>query len=271
MTHAFLKVRLTCACGALCAAALLLPSAPARTAAAQASDDPVASARNTVEQWVEVRRLISVEQQQWLLGRELLEDRIKLVRREIEAVRARIGEASAGIAEAETRRDALVLENEEAKTATQSLARMIPDLEASTLELIQRFPDPLQSRIEPLAQRVPTGDAPVRASLAERYQNIVGMLNEANRFNRELSIVSEVRELPTGGTAEVTTLYLGIGWAWFVGANGRVAAMGKPSADGWIWQSIDPATADVARAIAMYRGEEVAGFVTLPVQMQETR
>jgi hypothetical protein len=104
-------------------------------------------------------------------------------------------------------------------------------------------------------------------SLAERFQNIVGILNEVNRFNGEITVTTEVRSLPGGTSAEVTALYIGIGQGYYVGANESTAGVGSASAERWVWTPAFQEAADVAKSIAILENEEVADFVHLPVDI----
>jgi hypothetical protein len=59
-------------------------------------------------------------------------------------------------------------------------------------------------------------------------------LNEVNKFNREITVSSEVLTLSGGASAEVTALYVGIGKAYYVSRNGSAAGIGTASPDGWV-------------------------------------
>ena len=53
---------------------------------AQTTDTDEAG-RVSVEKWIETRRLISQEKQEWRLGKELLADRARLLEKEIAGIR----------------------------------------------------------------------------------------------------------------------------------------------------------------------------------------
>jgi hypothetical protein len=230
--------------------------------------DRVGDARATLEKWVEVRRILSQETRDWALGREVLTDRIEIVRREGESLRARIAEAEQGIAEADRKKAELVADNDRLKAAAATLAATVARIEARTRELLPRLPEPLRDRVRPLSQRIPEQPDATKLSLGERFMNVVGVLNEVNKFQREISVTSEVRTLGDGRTAEVSTLYLGLGRAWYATADGRNAGVGSPGANGWTWTPADAIAPAVLRAIAIQRNEQVAAFVRLPVEIQ---
>ena len=59
-----------------------------------------------------------------------------------------------------------------------------------------------------------------------RFGNVIAVLNSMNRFQREIKITSEVRDLGDGQTAEVAVLYLGMGQAYYVAPKGDIAEIG---------------------------------------------
>ena len=52
------------------------------------------SGRAAVEKWIETRKLISQEKQDWRLGKELLADRARMLEKEIAGVREKISAAT---------------------------------------------------------------------------------------------------------------------------------------------------------------------------------
>ena len=124
---------------------------------AQGDDDPVASSRTVLEQWVETERLLSKEKRDWVLGRESLNERIGLVEREISSFQERIEEAKGSIAEADKKREELMAENERLKEATSSLVDTIAGLEGRVRALLPRLPEPIQDKVKLLSQRLRGG------------------------------------------------------------------------------------------------------------------
>lgn len=237
-----------------------------------AQDDPIPrekvdDTRAVLEKWVETRRLIAKEKRDWALGKEVLHDRIDLVKREIETLRKRIKDAEDNIADADKKRSELVEENERKKEISKSLSETVLNLEGRTQVLLKRLPDPIRERVKPLSQRLPEDPKETKLSLSERFQNVVGILNEVNKFNREITVISEVRTLGQGTTAEVTSLYVGIGQAYYVSANHKAAGVGVATADGWVWKAANEAAPQIAEAIAIMKNEKPAGFVQVPVRV----
>ncbi|MDR4506920.1 MAG: DUF3450 domain-containing protein [Candidatus Brocadiaceae bacterium] len=238
------------------------------SAGAEVASGDVSDTRAMLEKWVETRRIISQEKHDFELAREMLSERIELVEREIESLRGKISETEESITETDKKRNELIEESEKLKNASVSLNGTVAELEIRTRELLKRLPEPIRERVRPLSQRFPENPDKTKLSLGERFQNIVGVLNEVNKFNREIVVASEVRELPDGASAEVTVLYIGIGKAYYVSGNGNAAGIGTSSPDGWVWSPANDAAAGIAGAIAILNNETAAAFVQLPIEVQ---
>jgi len=233
-----------------------------------AEPQDVDGVRATLEKWVETRKVISQEQRDWALGKEMLNERIELVQQEIDSLREKTADTEKSVSEADKKRAELVDENEKLKNASDSLDETVLILETRTKELLAGLPDPIRERVKPLSQRLPDNPEETKLSLAERFQNVVGILNEVNKFNREITVTSEVRTLPDGSSAEVTALYAGIGQGYYATADGKAAGIGTSSPEGWTWTAANDAAPQISQAIAILKNEQVASFVQLPVEIQ---
>lgn len=255
---------------AACAVVAAWCAAAAVPSLAQQGMDPerIESTRQTLSQWVETRKIISRERQDWQLGKEILEDRIHLVRGEIDSLEKKIAEADTGLADAEAKRRDLQANKDALEKASTTLEDAIVRLEERTRSLLAWLPEPIQERVEPLTRRIPSEPVETERSLSERYQNVIGILNEINKFNRDVTVTSEVRTLPGGKRAEVETIYLGLGQAYYVTPGKDAAGVGRPSAEGWTWTAADHLAGEIARALAILENEEVPDYVPLPVEIR---
>ncbi len=231
------------------------------------AEEDVDGVRVTLEKWVECRKVISAEERDWALGKEMLNERVDLLQQEVDSLKLKTAEAQESLGEADQKRVGLVEENEKLKEASAALAGTVLSLEKKTRALLCRLPEPIRTRVKPLSQRIPLDAEETKLSLAERFQNVVGILNEVNKFAREITLTSEVRSLPDGTSAEVTALYVGIAYAYYAGADGTIAGVGTASPEGWVWASKDDAAAQIMDAISILKNEQVAAFVQLPVEI----
>jgi hypothetical protein len=251
-------------------AALAAVVLPIGSALAQGgSGEKLENTRAALEKNVETRRIISEEKRDWAVGKEMLVDRIGLVKREIGALRERIRDAEASITEADRKAVDLVAENDRLKAASAALTASVEPLEQRVRKLLARLPEPLREKVRPLSQRIPEDPADTRLSLSERFQNVVGILDQVNKFNREITVNSEVRTLADGSSVEVTALYVGIGQGYYVNAKGDIAGFGTATADAWVWTPANEAGPAIAKEIAIFENEAVASFVRLPIRIQK--
>lgn len=248
-------------------AAVAIGVASTGTSSADGSQDDLDSTRQAITEWVQTRQLISQEKRDFEIGREVLEARIDLLQREIDALRFRTKDAESSIADADKQRDELFDESEALKAASATYAEMVLGLEGRTRELLVGMPEPILDRVKSLSQRIPKDAESTKLSLSERFISIIGILNEVDRFNREITLTSEVQQLPNGTTAEVAVMYVGIGHAYYVTNNGDAAGVGTSTAEGWTWKEADAAAADIALAIDILKNKEIAQYVRLPIQI----
>jgi FtsZ-binding cell division protein ZapB len=230
--------------------------------------DNIDNVRTTLEKLIQTRGIISKEKQEWAEDREIINERIELVQREITSLREKISQAEQSISEADKKRAELLEENETLKSAAEVLKGIVSRLEALTITLEKRLPNPLRDRVKPLSRLLPEDPNQTKLSLGQRFKNVIGILNEVNKFNCEITPFSEVRKLSDGNNAEVTVLYVGLGQAYYVGADGTVAGVGYPSEDGWSWESANDAASRINDAVAIMKNEKVAGFIPLPVDVK---
>ena len=231
-----------------------------------AQADELELKKETLSKWVETRKLISEEKEKWELEREVLGDRIDLVRNERDSLSTKIHKTQSLITNADKKRENLVKEKDALKNASATLVNRIFTLEREVVALLPTLPDPVQERIKPLSQRIPKM-AESDLSLSERYQNIVGIINDLNKGAGEITVTSEVKKLSDGSTAEVQTLYIGYAAGYSCNNNGDVAFVGKPTPKGWIWEQNNSIAQKVADSISVLKNEKVASFIEMPVSV----
>ncbi len=234
----------------------------------QADSEKIEQTRTTLEKWVETQRIISEEKRDFKLAKEMLNERIDLVKREIESLEEKIGQAEDSIAEADKKRMELIEENDKLKAASASLVDTMVALEKRIKELLVRLPDPIRDRVKPLSQRLPDGKTETKLNNSERFQNMVGILNEVDKFNREITATSELRDLENGSSMEVAAMYIGIGQAYYVNNNGDVAGIGTSGDEGWIWSPNNDVASQISLSLGIFNNEKPASFVPLPVEIR---
>jgi len=227
------------------------------------------STRDTLARWVKTKQMISEEDRDWQLGREVLEQRVALLEREISTMETKIADARKSIADADAKRRDLASEKSKLVHAAEALSDAIGPLEAKARELVALLPDPIGQRVAPLSRRIPESkEAQARLSLSERFQNVIGIFNEVNKFNQDLTVASELRALPDGTTAEVTAVYVGLAQGYYVTADGRAAGIGEPAPGGWKWTPANELAGPIAEVIGVLQEGKNPLYVPLPVRIQ---
>lgn len=236
--------------------------------AARAIDgDPDEVRRTALEKWIETKRTISEEKADWRTGKQVLEDRIQLVRRELDVLREKTGQATNDVAGAGRELADLQKQNDTLKTNASEMAATVAAMETRVQALLAKTPDPVREKVKPLSSRIPKSAADTKMSLAERVQGVLGIINECAKAGGDLSVVTEIRTLSDGRSAEVRTVYLGMAQAYYVSAKGE-AGVGRPGEQGWQWEMANDMAPAITDIIQIMQNKASARFVPLPVRIR---
>lgn len=260
-------------------AALVICCFMARPSVAQETGDPMLSPletnrsdltllREMMDKRIEVEKACAEEKNQWREGKDLLQQRVSLIKMEIEDLSKKKTESEKSITDAELKKAELLKNKDALVQSLQELRDQITRFEAEIRPLQAWLPDVVKEKVAPLYQRIPEPDQTAKVSLAERYQNVLGILNELSKANGLINIVSEIRTLKDGKPVEVKTLYVGLAQAYYVNVTGKKAGRGQPTEKGWIWEENDNLAGSVQTAIGMLESKTKAHFVAVPVQLK---
>jgi FtsZ-binding cell division protein ZapB len=244
------------------------PAAPAMKVTSETA--PIIEAtRETLTKWVETKQLISKEKSEWASGKDILEDRVRLAQAETTTVRDKLKEISVAVAEAQKKRDELAAQNDKLKATAEKSKAMVITAEKKLRPLLPQLPEPLREKLKPIIARFPEDSEKSTASMAERLQNVLGILDQASAFNSTVASVKELRTFPDGTRAEVTTVYLGLSQAYYTNREGTLAGIGHPGPDGWVWKPDNANGKKILLAVHILEGKEKgATFIDLPVKIQ---
>jgi septal ring factor EnvC (AmiA/AmiB activator) len=221
--------------------------------------------RSTLEQWVQMRQLISKTKSDWQADKDTLQQTIALYDRELGSVEEQMSKVSTNNTQVEKEmQEALALQ----KTSQEALDRarlFASEFEAKLKQFVPQIPAPLQDIVKPLMARLPEDPDKTKMLSAERVQVSVGVLNELDKFNNAVNVFNEKRKNDKGEEVAVQTIYVGLGAAYFVNETGDFAGVGAPGAKGWEWTNQPEIAPTVEAAVKMYRNEQTARFVMLPV------
>ena len=220
--------------------------------------------RLTMDKWLETQQIISKERKDWQQGKEILLSRLELVKKEVATLDEKNKQAESSVTEANKKRSELLAENDQLTAAGAQLTGAVAGMEREIRQMFKQLPEPVQTKLQPLYQRIPEDPSKTRVAAAERYQNILGILNELNKTNNEITVSYEVHNLADGRPSEVKAIYVGLAQAYYVSARGE-AGIGRPTADGWKWEPSKSVARDVLMALEILEGKQSPAFVPLPV------
>jgi hypothetical protein len=221
-----------------------------------------------LEKWVETRQLISKTGVDWVAEKEMMDASVAMFEKELKDLTEQFNQLGNGSEEVERERTALEEEKALLEEVREAARQKASTLEGQLPVLIARLPESLRERLKPLTEQLPADSVDTRMSPVERLQTLVGILNEIDKFSSSISVESEIRQTPEGAEVEVQTLYLGLAQAYFVGEGGSLAGVGHPSSKGWEWTTQKELAAPIQKAIAIYRNQQPAAFVELPITLK---
>ena len=226
-------------------------------------------ARTHIEKWVQTRQLIARRDADWRVERENIGQSVGLLQREIDLLKEAIDKSEQVDSEADAEKKRITLSLEDLKKANKVVDAALWGMERQALALMARFPDPLKDRTSNVRSRIPLEKKDLRGrSAAERMQNVVAMLNEADRFNSAITLAIEVRKDAEGKDRQVQALYLGLGHAYYADQGGSFAGVGVPGAEGWTWTVNAELGSTIRKVIDIYENERKAEFIAIPVKIQ---
>jgi hypothetical protein len=226
------------------------------------------TARGLLSKWVQTQQIIAKEQKDWEQAQEILKSRIELLKAEVAQVHGKRDEIRTTSKETGTKSSEMNTQETELKSAGRQLAATVKDLESDVRHIHESLPDPARARVAPLYARMPLDPDTTNISLAERFQNVVGIFNELGKINGEITLANEVRTLADGKPSEVQVVYLGLGQAYYVSSGGE-AGIGRPGSNGaWEWQADKSLAPQVMEAVAILNSKAKPRFIQLPVRIQ---
>lgn len=238
----------------------------ARDAWAEDSANPIAAARDTYKEYIEIRKLIGDESTAWTSQKQTLADMIGVLKAEIGELDDKMAALSASATSADQKRAELNEKLEAGRATSKAFDATIATLESRVKALAVSLPSPLATELSPLLSRLPEAPDKTRLSYSQRLQTVIGILAQTDKFNTDVKYVSEVKDVG-GETREVQTLYLGLAAALFTDSAGAYAGYGSPTPTGWTWQTVQGEQAlAVAQAVDVYLSRKSPEFVSVPLK-----
>ena len=238
------------------------------TAQIAMAQSPLAETRSVVEKWVEARQLKSLLEADWQVEKEVLSQSIQVYERELDSTQTQISKIGTAQTQVVEEFEEATNEKKSLILYTDRLKEEVSRLEGKLIHLVKLLPLAVADRVSPLLDRVPEHPVETKLSISTRIQNLLGIINEVDKFNGSVFVESELRKNQSGAEVQTQVIYIGLAQAYFVDPSGAFAGSGKPGENGWQW-SIKPELAEkIQNSIDIYKGSQPAAFVGLPIQLK---
>jgi hypothetical protein len=232
------------------------------------ANDALLESRSVIEKWVEMRQLISKTRSDWQTDKDTLEQTVALYERELKSIDDQMTKISTNNTQVMKEMAEAEMLKQSSNKARARAAQFVGEFEAKLKKVASQLPSPLQDIVKKDMARIPADSANTRMLAAERLQVCVGVLNEIDKFNNALNVFNEKRKNGKGEEVAVQAMYVGLGAGYFVNDTADFAGIGAPGAKGWDWTNRPELAPKVQQAIKIYRNEQTAQFVALPVAVK---
>lgn len=207
--------------------------AAAAGAAAQQGPEGLEDARGALERWVETRKVITQERRNWTRQGTARRPPRARAARDRRPQDARRRGAGRHFQEADRKRDELVAAKQKAEGGLGQAGGDGGDARGAHARAARalagtRFASASSRCQQRLRRRARRRRRPCRSASRTSWAS----WNELNKFQREVTVTSEVRQLADGTSAEVTVLYIGVSCAFYASADGRAAGLGNSTSTG---------------------------------------
>jgi hypothetical protein len=232
-------------------------------------DSPVKATKSKLDKWVETQQLISEEKNDWVVEKGILEDTRKLLQDELDMLNSKIETLESDSTEADKERDALLLERVEYMRAQNSMEDAVRQLELKLMEILPQLPTPLQKNLENLIVRIPEDPKKSNISVSERVVNVMAILKQTERFNRDVHLFGETEKMGDGDPRQVWRVYWGLAGAYYVDDQGNLAGIGTIGEEGWTFTPDNSLSSRLALLRGIKEGTvEDISFIPLPARIQ---
>jgi hypothetical protein len=240
---------------------------------ASANADYLGLSRELLNKYYDTRKVLDKERSEWKLGKDVLQSRVDLLDSQLKDLAGKTEEEGKTISTNDTEREKLDARNKELLAVQDQQFDIVDKMEARVRKLWKMLPGTLQAKLQPQYDGMPVEGKKrdeIKATAAERFLKVLAILNEVNKFHSDITVVNERRKLDDGREVEVRTIYFGLGVAYYAGSEetAEVAGIGTPGADGWVWKALPSEAKRIDLLIGMNKGEKVADFVSLPVDIK---
>ncbi|MBK1876960.1 DUF3450 family protein [Pelagicoccus mobilis] len=229
--------------------------------------DAVKDTQHTLSEWIALEKQISEEKFEWIEQKEVLENSIEFMETEIASLEEIIKTAEETASAGERKRAELDDEKEKLDAATDDITAAVESYESTIKELSLTWPNVFRESVETFLKRIPDEEQKKTTPVTTRLQNVVAIMTQFDKFQGIVTKDTGIQEVG-GESREVTTLYFGFAYAYYIDGTGEYAGYGYPSSDkGWEWKTDASLSESVSQLVAVYDRSIDAHFLGLPAKI----
>ncbi len=230
--------------------------------------DVVRDTQSKLSEWISLEKRIADDQAEWSEQKEVLLNSIDFMEAEIARLKQSIETAEETASAGERKRAELEERKADLDAVSDDMKVAIETYEERIKSLATGWPEAFVSSIDTFLKRIPSEEQIDSAPLTLRLQNVVAILSQFDKFQSIITKDTGVKEVD-GQTREVTTLYYGMAYAYFIDGSGEYAGYGHPNPAGgeWIWTADASLAPEISDLIAIFDRSVDATFVGLPAKI----
>lgn len=198
--------------------------------------EDVAETRENVREVVELRRMLSVELRAWREQKELMESQLRLDRQSLGLIEARLEESRPVLDSLLAERSRLEEDLEAYRALIGFWRQKLVVLRHRFGELVHRFHPVLKADLLPKVRDLESisliGDL---AGMKRAFGICLEILKEANAYNKEIHLVTEIHRRKDGREGKFSVVYLGLSGGYYFSAEAGQAGRIFWKNGQWSW------------------------------------
>ena len=217
--------------------------------------------------WIGLRSELAAERQTWQRQQAHWQREIDLLQQEIRVRRTRLDADADFLTAVEQTQADISGEKDAVESSLHALGAVV-----GRHEMLLRAWEPLvpQGLLPELGVgfgALPANDAAAaRAGVLRRLQTVLALYTQLETLHNTIHVVRELVDVD-GLEREAEILYLGLARGFAISAGDAWAAVGTPTAEGWIWQEESGQAASIRLALRVLERDAAAQFVPLLLEV----
>lgn len=237
----------------------------------QSNVTPTEELRTSVREWVETKRKIQQEENEWSRDQEVLQNYKEGLEKEIADLKQQIADAETRKAGADQESLNQSEQRDRYVAAKDELSALVRKLEEDLASKLPLIPAPLIAEpkvaqaVEDLERDLKLPVEKRNEGVSKRLLNVINLITEVEKFQQTVVLRPELKKTADGQEYNMEVIYFGLAAAYAVNQDGTFALVGRPTKEGWIFEEKKDLAQDIRKLIAATTGDQEATFVNLPL------